>query len=82
MFKALYNHVNNITNKYYKFTTISYYIYDDRKKEKLKLRPRLQGGRVTLLPDKDSPGLPAKLTGRVILLPETTLRFINIILYS
>ena len=38
MFNALYNHVNNATNKYYKFTTISYYIYTDRKKEKLKLK--------------------------------------------
>ena len=41
MFKALYNHVNNITNKYYKFTT-SYYIYNDRKKENLKLKPYIQ----------------------------------------
>ena len=42
MFIALYNHVNNTTNKYYKFTTISYYIYTDRKKEKLKLKPYKQ----------------------------------------
>ena len=27
MFKAIYNHVNSITNKYYKFTTISYYFF-------------------------------------------------------
>ena len=38
MFIALYNHVNNTT----KFTTISYYIYTDRKKEKLKLKPYKQ----------------------------------------
>ena len=42
MFKALYNHVNNITNKYYKFTTTSYYIYNDRKKVKLDLKPYTQ----------------------------------------
>ena len=35
----------------------------------------LQGGRVTLARGlKDSPGLQAKFTGRVTLLPETTLR--------
>ena len=38
MFKALYNHVNNITNKYFKFTTISFYIYNDRKKGKIKTK--------------------------------------------
>ena len=42
MFKVLYNHVNNITYKYYKFTTISYYIYNDRKEEKLKLKLHIQ----------------------------------------
>jgi len=31
MFKALYSHVNNIIEKYYKFTTISYYIYNQLK---------------------------------------------------
>jgi len=29
MFKALYSHVNNIIEKFYKFTTISYYIYNE-----------------------------------------------------
>ena len=42
MFKAFYNHANNITNKCYKFTTISYFIYNDRRKEKLKLKPYIQ----------------------------------------
>jgi len=45
MFKALYSHVNNIIEKYYKFTTTSYYIYNELKQllnhiihnEKLKL---------------------------------------------
>ena len=31
MFKALYSHVNNIIEKYLKFTTISYYIYNELK---------------------------------------------------
>ena len=38
------------------------------------LRPCLQGGTVTLARGlKDSPGLQAKFSGRVTLLPETTL---------
>ena len=49
------------------------------------VRPGLQGGRVTLLHArvtlarglKDSPSLQAKFTGRVTLLPETTLRFLR-----
>jgi len=49
MFKALYSHVNNI-EKYYKFTTISYYIYNELKQllnhlidnEKLKLTEYIQ----------------------------------------
>jgi len=50
MFKALYSHVNNIIEKYYKFTTISYYIYNELKQllnhlihnEKLKLTEYMQ----------------------------------------
>ena len=46
--------MNNITNKYYnkyyKFTTLFYHIYKDRKKEKLKLKPYIQiyGGKLAL----------------------------------
>ena len=55
MFKVLYNHVNDITNKIYKFPGISYLwflksklvekkfpIYNDWKKEKLKLKQYIQ----------------------------------------
>ena len=42
------------------------------------IRPCLQGGRVTLARGlKDSQGLQAKFTGRVTLLPETTLRLLR-----
>ena len=44
----------------------------------VKLRPCLLGGRVTLVRGlKDSPGLQATFTGRVTLLPETTLRLLR-----
>ena len=43
-----------------------------------RLRPCLQGGRVTLARGlRDSPGLQAKFSGRVTLLPKTTLRLLR-----
>ena len=58
----------------YKFTEIhpSARVYEWR------LRPCLQGGRVTLARGlRDSPGLQAKFSGRVTLLPKTTLRLLR-----